>query len=138
MGRLGSLLSVAGILASSIMQGQGTPLPAIQVSFQIPKGWRKSSSSLFRLSNPDQQSRYWESELTSGHQPWRMDPLNVAAACLWDFGIQDGSTIEMFAHRLVVQKPNKEYSLSVGSQTFIVSVQTRHRVPIAYRFTVQP
>ena len=130
-------LSSVLVCCSTIVFGQVQALSPIKVEMRTPKGWEKSGSMDFVLRDFDQKLRSLENELNAGHQPWRLEPINAAAACLWDFGIQDGSTAFEFAKRLVVVKPGEQYALSVGPRIYTVSIRTRRRIPIAVKLAIQ-
>ena len=109
-----SLVSTLIILFASYAYCQETTLPDIQVKFQVPKDWKEINNTTYVLKDFDKTLSYWEKELSSGHQPWRLEPANVAAACLWDFGINDGSTIDDFADRLKMLEDGDIYSLKIN------------------------
>ena len=128
-------LSIALVICPASLFGQ-TQIP-IRVEIRTPKGWEKSGSTGFVIRDFDQELRSLENELKAGHQPWRLDPLNAAASCLWNFGIQDGTAIFEFAKRLVVVKPGEQYAVSVGSKTYTVSIRTQHSIPIAFELAIK-
>ena len=91
----------------------------------------------FMLRDVDRERKSFETELNAGHQPWRLEPINVAAACLWNFGIQDGSSVFEFAKRMVVVKPGEQYALSAGPRTYTVSIETQRNIPIAVSLAIK-
>lgn len=94
-------------------------------------------NTTYTLQNFSKTSRYWKKVLSSGRQPWRFGPANVAGACLWDFGIQDGTDIYEFADRLTTIDDGKIYSLKTSQQTFVVYIKTEKQIPIAYKLEIK-
>jgi hypothetical protein len=72
-----------------------------------------------------------------GVNPWRGEPANAAGACLWDFGIQDGSMISDFSERLTIIEEGKVYSLRCEDQKYIVYIRTEKGIPIAYKLEIK-
>ena len=137
MRALASLLFLTMLLCpvASFGHAQGPSVPKAEL--QIPKGWERSSPTRFTLKDFETAFRHWQKELDSGHQPWRMEPANAAAACLLDFGIQDSSDVLYLAQRLVVVQPGKQYRITLAATTYIISIKVKHRIPIAYKLSVQ-
>jgi hypothetical protein len=125
------------ILFAAYAYCQETSLSAIKQIFEVPKGWQMVNSSTYILKDFEKTVNYWEKELSFGHQPWRLEPANVAAACLLDFGIRNGSVIDDFAARLTVIEYGKIYSLKVNQQTFMVYIKTKKKIPIAYKLEIK-
>jgi hypothetical protein len=111
--------------------------PPIQIKFEVPKDWKMVDSNTYILQDFNKTINYWKKELSSGHQPWRLQPANVAAACLLDFGISDGSIIDDFADRLTIIEDRKIYSLKTDQQTFTVHIKIEDKTPIAYRLEIK-
>jgi hypothetical protein len=110
---------------------------AMQIKFEVPKDWKMVDSTTYILQDFNKTFNFSKKELLSGRQPWRLQPANVAAACLWDFGISDGSIIDDFADRLAIIEDGKIYSLKTDQQTFTVHIKTEDKTPIAYKFEIK-
>jgi hypothetical protein len=132
------LIATFVILFLSYAFCQDTTSSAIQVKFKVPKDWKMMNSTTYVLKDFDKTLNYWEKELSSGHQPWRLEPSNVAAACLWDFGVKDeSSVVDDFASRLTIIEAGKVYSLKTDQQTFVVYIKTEKKTPIAYKLEIK-
>jgi len=119
------------------MPGQAGGSHQVQAKFHIPNGWGKSGPGQFTLGDFKKAHAFWEEQLSHGHQPWRLEPASVAAACLWDFGIHDGGNDSDLANRLKVVKPGEVFRISIGSSTYTVTIKTERRIPIAVQVTVE-
>ena len=112
---------------------QDTTSTKVQVDFHIPKDWKKVDSATYVLKNFDEAVNYWKKALNAGHQPWRFDPANTAAACLWEFGIKFQGTVYDFASHLNVIETGKIYSFRVNEKNYIVYIRTKNKTPVAYK-----
>lgn len=117
--------------------GYGCDEVALKYLFKLPKDWKKVNDSLYVLKSYDKAFRFWSSFLSKGHQPWRYDPKNAAAQCLWDFGITDDTPVYKFAEHLKEIKRNKTYQLDTDSFMYIIHITTRNNIPVADRFVVR-
>ncbi len=138
MMKFDAIIVLTLLLVAQLSFGQNPNTAPMNSAFKIPNDWQRSGPTLFLLKDVDQQRRFWEKELAAGHQAWRLDPLKVAAVCLLDFGIENGSPVQSIADRLVVQKPGEEFVLLIGSKTYTVYIKTAGHVPLAYKLTVKP
>jgi len=90
--------------------GNQAAVSDITANFEIPSDWKKVNSNLYVLRKFNKTFKQWDKFLSEGHQPWRLEPINTAAACLWDFGIKDRSDdILIFANRLTEINKNEVY-----------------------------
>jgi hypothetical protein len=109
----------------------------ISVNFRIPENWKKINDNLFILKDFNETFTQWNKILSKGHQPWRLEPINIAAACLWDFGIKDNSDdIFKFADRLTEIKENKLFMLKDGKNKYLIYVRVKKTIPIAYKLVI--
>ncbi len=116
---------------------QDTTSARITINFKVPEGWKKVNDDVFALANFDKTYLFWSSYLSQGHQPWRLEPPNAAVACLWDFGINDGTTVFQFADRLDEIKTNELYSLAVNTTTYMIYIRIKKHIPIAYKVEIR-
>jgi hypothetical protein len=108
----------------------------ITCDFHIPQQWKKVKNNIYRLKSFSKTYEEWAQFLDEGHQPWRLEPQNTAAACLWDFGISDNSAdIFYFADRLVEIKKSSLYVLRAENTSYYVFVKNEV-VPVAYELLV--
>ena len=115
----------------------GAAMSEITCNFKIPSEWRKVNNNLYTLRHFGKTLKEWDKFLSEGHQPWRLEPMNVAAACLWEFGIDDNShDIFKFADRLTEIKENRLYMLKAGTRSYYVYVRMSKAIPIAYRLAI--
>jgi hypothetical protein len=117
--------------------GNDSNSSGIQIKFQVPKDWKMVDRTTYILQDLNKTLSYWEKELSSGSQPWRLEPVNVAAACLWDFGIQDGTDIFNFSEHLKIVVEGEIYSLKTTKQSFVVYIKTGKQTPIAYKLELK-
>lgn len=109
----------------------------LTVNFEIPSDWKKVNGNLYVLKEFDKTFKAWHKFLSEGHQPWRLEPINTAAVCLWDFCIKDNSDdIFKFADRLTEIKENEVYMLKVGKRNYYNYVRVNKRIPIAYKLAI--
>ncbi len=109
----------------------------ITANFEVPSDWKKVNSNLYVLRKFNKTFKQWNKFLSEGHQPWRLEPINTAAACLWDFGIKDNSDdIFKFANRLTEIKGNEVYMLKVGKRSYYIYIRVNKTIPIAYKLTI--
>jgi hypothetical protein len=109
----------------------------ITANFEVPSDWKKVNSNLYVLRKFNKTFKQWNKFLSEGHQPWRLEPINTAAACLWDFGIKDNSDdIFKFANRLTEIEANEVYMLKVGKRSYYIYIRVYKTIPIAYKLTI--
>ncbi len=131
-----SLVFTCLLLSYSNTYSQDTSSVKIQVNFLIPKDWKEIDSTTYVLRNFDSTLNYYKELLNAGHQPWRLDPGNTAAACLWEFGIKFQGTVSDFASHLNVIEIGKIYSFKVDKKTYTVFIRTKDKTPIAYKIKI--
>ncbi len=119
------------------VRSQDSSLTGIEVNFHVPRNWRKVNDSVFVRTNYAQELARMSTALSEGHQPWRFEPANVAAACMWEFGITDSSTVLDFAERLTEIRHNEIYSVTTSSAEYIVHTRTKKKTLVAFRFEVR-
>jgi hypothetical protein len=126
MRALATILTVA-YLTPSVSTAQTADSTSIEIHFHIPKGWGKLNDSTFVLRNYDREFNYWAQYLADGHMPWRLGPANVAATCLWDFGIKDPDHMLVweFVSELKDVKKGEVYSLPVRSKEYVLFVRSK-------------
>ena len=73
------------------------------VNFTVPSDWEEVNYYLYTLKDFTKTYNYWREAMSEGHQPWRFDPVNVAAACLWDFGIRGRSKDILFLSNSLIE-----------------------------------
>jgi hypothetical protein len=120
-------------------EGRGTAegVSEITCNFKIPSGWKEVRNDVYVLKDLNKTLREWDKFLSEGHQPWRLEPTNTAAACLWDFGIEDNSRdIFKFAERLTTISENRLYMLKVRKSNYYVFVRVYGTIPIAYKLMI--
>jgi len=117
--------------------GNQAAVSDITVNVQIPSDWKKINGNLYVLREFNKTFKQWNKFLSEGHQPWRLEPINTAAACLWDFGIKDNSDdIFKFADRLTEIKEDEVYMLKVGKRNYYIYVRVNKTIPIAYKLAI--
>ncbi len=130
------LVAADGYCAEKGAEDQAT-LSDITVNFEIPSNWKKVNGNLYTLKDFNKTFKQWNKFLSEGHQPQRLEPINTAAVCLWDFGIKDNSDdIFKFADRLTEIKENEVYMLKVGKRNYYIYVRINKTIPIAYKMVI--
>ena len=106
-------------------------------NFRVPSGWKKVNNNLYILKNFSKTWKQYGGFLSEGHQPWRLEPINAAGACLWDFGIKDNSRdIFEFADHITEITENKLYVLKMRNRSYYVFVRVSDSIPVAYKLVV--
>jgi hypothetical protein len=116
---------------------QDSTSKVVQVDFHIPKDWKEIDSTTYVLKDFNKALNYWREAFSSGHQPWRLDPGNTAAACLWEFGIKYPGIVDDFASHLKVIETGKIYSFGVNQKNYMVFVRTKDKIPIAFKLEIK-
>jgi hypothetical protein len=125
-----------GYCAEKVRQADAA-MSEINCNFSVPAEWEKVSNNIYTLRNFSKTFKKWYKFLSAGHQPWRLEPINTAGACLWDFGIKDNSRdIFEFADRITEITENKLYVLQMGNRSYYVFVRVSDSIPVAYKLVV--
>ena len=130
-------LAISLALCFGALNGQAPIPPHANINFHVPVDWKKAGATEFILRDFDRNSREAEKSMSQGYQPWRLDPANVAAACMMGFGAEGFADVFELADCLKVVKPKEEFALSIASRTLVVCLKYRKQVPIAYRVHVE-
>ena len=135
-----SLLFLSIVAAgNSAEKGRGPDVRISEISadLKIPPDWKKVGKNIYTLKNFNKTLEEWNRFLSEGHQPWRLEPKNTAAACLLDFGVSDNShDIFKFADRLTEVKESEVYVLKAGKDDYDVFVRVGKTIPIAYKLVI--
>ncbi len=135
--RLFASMFISIFLIISYTYCQNSTLPIVQVNFHIPDGWMQMNSTTYIIKDFDRTLNFWRKSFASGHQPWRLIPINAAAACLTEFGIKDKSSFLDLAARLREIEVGKVYSLKINKRKFFVYIKTENKTPIAYKLKIR-
>lgn len=110
----------------------------IAITFAIPSNWKADSLNVFSVKNFNEEYNNLEKNQHGGHQPWRLEPLNAAGACLWNFGIKDNnSDIISFSKKLIEVKKDEIYALEIGARKLSVHLKIQTDIPIAYKLEIE-
>lgn len=131
------LVVVAGLCAEK-NENNKSAISDITDKFKIPADWKKVTDNQYILKDFNKTFKASHKFLLEGHQPWRLEPINIAAVCLWDFGIKDNSDdIFKFADRLTEIKENEKYMLKAGNTNYYIYVRVNKTIPIAYKLEIE-
>lgn len=131
------LLCVVDGVCVAISDDNQSAVSDMTVQFKTPSDWKKAGTSRYILKDFDKTSKAWHKFISEGHQPWRLEPINTAAACLWDFGIKDNSDdIYKFANRFIEIRENEIYMLKAGRISYYIYVRVDKTIPIAYKLEI--
>ena len=103
---------------------------------KTPSGWVEISSGVFKLEHPERVREQSSAILAGGHQPWRLEPANIAAECLQAFGIDGPHDFIAFGAMLHPVQAHSIFQLQRPGLTYTVHIDNQSKVPVATKFIV--
>lgn len=129
------LLLPLTVTSCLIAAGQ-VPSTSHAIGIHIPTGWKQIGRLTFERDRPEIVAENAAKDLSSGHQPWRLDAKNIAAECLMEFQLGEGSDVfEISDHLSPGSRPGM-FIFSLAGTTVTVTVQAFNHVPVALHLQV--
>jgi len=124
------------LLAAATFVGPALHAGIQQSPTKIPSDWVEISSGIYELRNPGQTRERAEAILAAGHQPWRLQPANIASECLQAFGVEGPQDLATFAAMLHPLRTKPAFQLHKPGFIYTVYIDNQSKVPIAIKLVV--